>query len=225
MGKNYSSSESWDFVFSHSYIRKHWSGHSEMPKPKPVIKMIGCYDLLEMSDILSLPDICYWSLTNIVQFVNFIAFCVHALNRNRNLLHLINEPQLHLCQFPWKWHICSLEHMGRRLICKGFWINHLENTWLFTVFSLPFYPICITERRSHKGPELRGMIWLGCPLGDLFWQECGHGVSACGGHRVRWCDVLNKTDLGKGLAFTPHCSDPALSPMLAAVITSALKNY
>lgn len=86
-------------------------GHSEMPEPKPVIKMIGCYDL-EMSDILSLPDICYWSLANIVQFANFIAFCVHALNRNCNLLHLINEPPLHLCQFPQKWQICSLEHMG-----------------------------------------------------------------------------------------------------------------
>lgn len=55
-------------------------------------------------------------------------------------------------------------------------------------------------------------------------RVCGHGVSACGGHRVRWCDVLNKTDLGKGLALTPQCSDPALSPTLAAIITSPLKN-
>jgi len=41
---------------------------------------------------------------------------------------------------------------------------------------------------------------------------------------VRWCDVLSKTDLGKGLALTPQCFDPALSPMLAAIITSLLKN-
>lgn len=56
-------------------------------------------------------------------------------------------------------------------------------------------------------------------------RVCGRGVSACGGHRVRWCDVLSKTDLGKGLALTPQCVDPVLSPMLAAIITSLLKNY
>lgn len=52
----------------------------------------------------------------------------------------------------------------------------------------------------------------------------GHGVSACGGHRVRWCDVLSTTDLGKGLTLSQQCSDPALSSMLAAIIMSPLKN-
>lgn len=66
--------------------------------------------------------------------------------------------------------------------------------------------------------------WFVLARSASMMRVCGRGVSACGGHRVRWCDVLSKTDLGKGLALTPQCFDPALSPMLAAIITSLLKN-
>lgn len=67
-------------------------------------------------------------------------------------------------------------------------------------------------------------VWFVLARSASMMRVCGRGVSACGGHRVRWCDVLSKTDLGKGLALTPQCFDPALSPMLAAIITSLLKN-
>lgn len=87
--------------------------------------------------------------------------------------------------------------------------SHIENTWLFTVFSLPFYPICITERRSHKGLELRGMIWLGCPLGDLFWQELCMWPWCVGLRRpqseVVWCIEQDWPWEGSGFHSTLLC--------------------
>ncbi len=61
-------------------------GHSKMPEPKPIIKMIGYYYLLELSDTLSLP-----------RHKASSAVCLQICSSEHfvcisNLLHLIMNP-------------------------------------------------------------------------------------------------------------------------------------
>lgn len=95
------------------------------------------------------------------------------------------------------------------------------NIPLATLFCLPNWKSFWDESNDLVGMPSGWFVWA---RSGSMMRGCDHGVSASGGHGVSWCDVLNKTDLGKGLALTSQCSDPALSPMLAAIVTSPLKN-